>query len=144
MLSLICAHAATDSDSSSMCTTITFPVLMLHIHFRFFLTLLVTFEVSCHKCGWYNSTKVYHPKLHQLCKQFNQFFFWEQFPLSGAHVCRVTFKHLPQPLQSHILSFGILGQLFKIPPFSAHKLHSAGVGGSPNFFGGWHPIICVT
>jgi hypothetical protein len=38
---------------------------------------------------------------------------------SGAHVCRVTFKHLPQPLQSHILSFGTFGQFFKIPPFSA-------------------------
>ena len=36
---------------------------------------------------------------------------------SGAHVRRVTFKHLPQPLRSYIRSFGTLGQLFKIPPF---------------------------
>jgi hypothetical protein len=28
-----------------------------------------------------------------------------------AH-CRVTFKHLPQPLRSHIRSFGTLEQLF--------------------------------
>ena len=46
---------------------------MSNIHFRFFLILLVTFEVSSHKWGWYNSTKVYHPKLHQLGKQFNPF-----------------------------------------------------------------------
>jgi hypothetical protein len=38
---------------------------------------------------------------------------------SGTHVCKVTFKHLPQPLRSQILSFGILGQLIKITPFSA-------------------------
>ena len=48
---------------------------------------------------------------------------------SGAHVCRVTFKY--QPLRSHILSFGTLGQLFEIPPFSAQKLHSARGRGVP-------------
>ena len=32
---------------------------------------------------------------------------------SGARVCRVTFKHLPQPLKSHIRSFGTLGQILK-------------------------------
>jgi hypothetical protein len=53
---------------------------------------------------------------------------------SGAHVCRVTFKHLHQPLRSHIWSFGTLGQLFKIPPFSARKSHSTGVRGVPDFF----------
>jgi hypothetical protein len=37
---------------------------------------------------------------------------------SGAHVCRVAFKRLPQPLRSHIRSFGILGQLLK---FSTKK-----------------------
>ena len=37
---------------------------------------------------------------------------------SGARVCRVTFKHLPQPLRSHTQSFGTLGQLLKIPPLS--------------------------
>ena len=39
----------TESSSSSMCTTIPIPVLMPNIHFRFFLILLVTFEVSPHK-----------------------------------------------------------------------------------------------
>jgi hypothetical protein len=37
-------------------------------------------------------------------------------------VCRVTFKHL----RSNLLSFGTLGQLFRIPPFSAQKSLSAG------------------
>ena len=32
---------------------------------------------------------------------------------------RVTFKHLPQHLRSHIWSFGTLGQLFEIHPLSA-------------------------
>ena len=36
---------------------------------------------------------------------------------SGAHVCRVTFKHLPQPLRSHTWSPGILGQLLKLTPY---------------------------
>ena len=54
----------------------------------------------------------------------------------GARVCRVTFKHLPQPIRSHILSFGTLGQLFKIPPFSAQKSHSAGGRGVPEIFFG--------
>jgi hypothetical protein len=39
-----------------------------------------------------------------------------EWKFSGARVCRVTFKHLPQPLRSHILSFETLGQHF---PFSA-------------------------
>jgi hypothetical protein len=30
-----------------------------------------------------------------------------------ARVCRVTFKHLPQPLTSHIQSFETIGQLLK-------------------------------
>jgi hypothetical protein len=46
---------------------------------------------------------------------------------SGTHVCRVTFKHLSQPLWSHITSFGTLGQLFKIPSLSAQICHSRGV-----------------
>jgi hypothetical protein len=55
-----------------------------------------------------------------------------QRKFSGTLVCRVTFKHLPQPLRS----FGTLGQLFKIPPFSGPKLHSAGGrGGPPIIFG---------
>jgi hypothetical protein len=53
---------------------------------------------------------------------------------SGTRVCRVTFKHLPQPLQSHIRSFGTIGQLFKIPPFSAQKSHSKGGRGGPQNF----------
>jgi hypothetical protein len=52
-----------------------------------------------------------------------------KFP--GAHVCRVTFKHLPQPLRSHIRSFRTLGQFFKIPPLSAQICHSAGGRGGP-------------
>ena len=52
MSSLICAHAATDSDFPSTCTIIPFPVLISHIHFRFILILLVTFEVISHKCDW--------------------------------------------------------------------------------------------
>ena len=51
----------------------------------------------------------------------------------GACVCRVTFKHLLQPLRSHIRSFGTLGQLFKIPPLSAQICHSAGGRGGPRF-----------
>ena len=31
----------------------------------------------------------------------------------GARVCRVTFKHLPQPRRSHIQTFGTLGQILK-------------------------------
>jgi hypothetical protein len=53
---------------------------------------------------------------------------------SGARVCIVTFKHLLQLLRSHILSFGTPGQLFKIPPFSAQKSHSAGGKGDPRIF----------
>ena len=36
---------------------------------------------------------------------------------SAQSPIKVTFKHLPQPLRSHIQSFGTLGQLLKIPPF---------------------------
>jgi hypothetical protein len=38
-------------------------------------------------------------------------------PPIDTHVCRVTFKHLPEPLGSYIWSFGTLGQLLEIPPF---------------------------
>ena len=47
----------------------------------------------------------------------------------GAHVFKVTFKHLPQLLRSHIGSLETLGQLLKIPPFPPKKLHSVGEGG---------------
>ena len=50
-----------------------------------------------------------------------------------ARVCRVTFKQLPQPLRSHIQSFGTLGQLLKIPTLSAQICHSAGGRGGPQF-----------
>ena len=40
-----------------------------------------------------------------------------QQKVSAAHVCRVTFKYLPQPLRSNIRSFGSLGQFLEIPPF---------------------------
>ena len=36
---------------------------------------------------------------------------WKSF---GAHVCIVTFKHLPIPLRNHIQSFGTPGQLLQI------------------------------
>ena len=52
-----------------------------------------------------------------------------QAEIFRRNVCRVTFKHLPKPLQSNILSFGTLGQFFKIAPFSAQKTHSEGEGG---------------
>ena len=38
----------------------------------------------------------------------------QQWKFFGACVCKVAFKHLPQPLRSHIRSFGTLGQLFKL------------------------------
>ena len=54
---------------------------------------------------------------------------------TGARLCRVTYKHLHQPLRCHIRSFGTLGQIFKIPPLSAQICHSAGSrGGVPNHF----------
>ena len=40
---------------------------------------------------------------------------------SGTCVCRVTFKHLPQPLRSHIQSFGTLGQLLKFSKVSLSR-----------------------
>ena len=40
----------------------------------------------------------------------------------GAHVCKVTFKHLLQPLRCLIRSFGTLGQLLKIHPFVRHNI----------------------
>jgi hypothetical protein len=33
----------------------------------------------------------------------------------------VTFKHLPQPLRSHIQSFGTLGKVLKFSPFKKSK-----------------------
>ena len=52
---------------------------------------------------------------------------------SGTHVCRVTFKHLPQPLRSHIRSFGTIGQLLKIPPFPPKNIIVWGEGGVGKF-----------
>ena len=40
---------------------------------------------------------------------------------TSGNYLQVTFKHLPQPLRSHIRSYRTLGQLLKIPPFSAHS-----------------------
>jgi hypothetical protein len=40
-----------------------------------------------------------------------------EWKFSGARVCRVTFKHIPQPLRSHSQGFGTLRQLLKITPF---------------------------
>ena len=51
----------------------------------------------------------------------------QPFPtFSGERVCRVTFKHLPQPLISHIQSFGTLGEVLKMTPFSAHSVGGKG------------------
>ena len=47
---------------------------------------------------------------------------------------RITCKNLPQPLRSHIRSFGTLEQLVKIPTLSAQKCHVQGVG-YPIFLG---------
>ena len=59
-----------------------------------------------------------------------------EWKFCGAHVCRVTFKHLPQPLRSHIRSFGILGQLLKIPPCPPKNVIVRGVGRVPEIFWG--------
>ena len=109
MSSLICAHAATDSDSSSMCTIIPFPVLMWNIHFRFFLILLVTFEVNSHKWGWYNPTKVFHPKLHQLGKQFKQSLVFCLGTISLASAIYLNLWGFVICLQSFFFGFGIDG-----------------------------------
>jgi hypothetical protein len=55
---------------------------------------------------------------------------------SGARVCRVTFKHLPQPLRSHIRSIGTIGQLFKKNYFPPKNRIVRGVGGVPEIFFG--------
>ena len=34
----------------------------------------------------------------------------------GAHICKVPFKHPPQPLRSDTKSYGTIGQLLKFPP----------------------------
>ena len=39
----------------------------------------------------------------------------------GVHVCKVTFKHVPQPLRSHVQSFGTLGQILR----AEQSTHSA-------------------
>ena len=59
--------------------------------------------------------------------------------LDQSCVCRVTFKHFPQPLRSHIRSFGNLGQLLKFykKNFKKHlKTPPGGQGGSPKLLGG--------
>ena len=61
-----------------------------------------------------------------------------EWKFSGPHV---TFKHLPQPLSSHMRSFGILGQLLPFPP---KYVIVQGYGGSPNSCFDWNPNIFVT
>ena len=39
----------------------------------------------------------------------------------------------PPSTRAEIRSFRILGQLLKLPPLSAQKCHSAGIGGGPQF-----------
>jgi hypothetical protein len=48
-----------------------------------------------------------------------------QRKFSGARVCRVSFKHIPQPLISP--KFGNLRTTFQITPLSAQICHSTGV-----------------
>ena len=61
--------------------------------------------------SWTMSKKILLPGLRRqtLCLAPHQH--GQKF--SGTSVCRVTFKHLPQPLRSHIRSFETLGQLLK-------------------------------
>jgi hypothetical protein len=42
-----------------------------------------------------------------------------------THICKVTFKHLPQAFRSHVQT---IGQLYKIPPFAFRK-SAGGKGG---------------
>ena len=42
---------------------------------------------------------------------------WTPIKFFATQVCKVTFKHLPQPLRSHTRRFGTLGQLLTISPF---------------------------
>ena len=56
---------------------------------------------------------------------------------SATCVCRVTFKHLPQPLRSHIRSFGTIKQLLKFSKKKTLKnLKTIPQGWSRIFFGG--------
>ena len=48
----------------------------------------------------------------------------------------VTFKHLPQPLRSHIRSFGTLGKYLKLPPLTPQIYDSSGGRGA-------HRIFCL-
>ena len=57
----------------------------------------------------------------------------------SAHVCKVTFKHLPQPIRSHTQSFRTLGLLLKIPPF--FKLTLSGKGYEFNHWETVSPIV---
>ena len=52
----------------------------------------------------------------------------------GAHFCKVTYKHLPQPLISDTQTLGTLGQLLEFPPCPAKKSLLWGEGGIPKFF----------
>ena len=67
-------------------------------------------------------------------------------PLLGppSSWAEVTFKHLPQPLRSHIQSFRILGQLLKIPPFPPKNCIVLGEGPRVPKFLGLNPNIFVT
>ena len=46
--------------------------------------------------------------------------------------CTCLQSHLPQPLKSHIQSFGTLGQLSKIPPFAPKNVIMQGNCWNPN------------
>ena len=85
---------------------------MSNIHFRFFLILLVTLEVSSHKCGWYNSIKVYHPKVYQLGKQFNQFFIFGLETISLALAIYPNFLGYEFLFGNFALGLALMGLVF--------------------------------
>ena len=62
----------------------------------------------------------------------------KEIKFSGQRVCRVTFKHLPQPLRSNIQSFGTLGQILKFSKKKLKNLKMAPTGaiGGPRIFWG--------
>jgi hypothetical protein len=55
----------------------------------------------------------------------------ENFP---APCLQSILNHLPQPLRSHIRSFGTLGKLLKLPSLTPQIFNSAGGRGDPRIF----------
>ena len=59
---------------------------------------------------------------------------------ASACVCKVTFKHFPQPLRSHMQRFETLTQILTPTPLSAQSFWRRGV---PDVFWGWNPDILL-